>query len=241
MTVRSVDTDHSGPRVDARAFLAALAVAVVLDAALRGWIVARRPTGSDSGGPLAGVLLNGSLIVQVVVSVAFAAVLAATVPRLMQGTLPGRGRQRLLGGLASSTLLIDLAAVNLSIVRRDAGSYELLAESFALYLSTNLVFVFWYWHVDHPLRDAVAAGAAVGPGEGIRFPEEEPDGTAAPAQWLPGLVDYAYFTVASSNCFGPPEGHVLVGHRLKVLQTVHTVFMFFIFIIIVARAINTLS
>ena len=59
--------------------------------------------------------------------------------------------------------------------------------------------------------------------------------------WLPGPVDYLYFTILSSNCFGSPEGHLLIGRRLKLLQIIHTIFMILVFIIIVARAINTLS
>ena len=34
---------------------------------------------------------------------------------------------------------------------------------------------------------------------------------------------------------------MLIGNRLKKLQIIHTLFMIFVFIIIVARAINTIN
>jgi vacuolar-type H+-ATPase subunit I/STV1 len=55
------------------------------------------------------------------------------------------------------------------------------------------------------------------------------------------FMDYAYFTILSSNCFGPPEGHLLVGRPIKVLHSVHSLAMITVFIVILARAINTLN
>ena len=69
----------------------------------------------------------------------------------------------------------------------------------------------------------------------------QPDSAGKPQTWLPRYTDYAYFTLLSSNNFGSPEGHLLVGLGLKRLQLIHTLFMSFLFLIVVARAINTLA
>jgi hypothetical protein len=167
------------------------------------------------------------------------------------GALPGKGRRflvsrrimRMLGTLASLQLVANLISVNVTIYRLKIESYELLLESFALYLSINLCFMFWYWYWDYPLRHAVMKGGQeFAIPQGIMFPEEQLEQHYLSSDnWVPGPVDYLYFTILSSNCFGSPEGHMLIGKRLKLLQVVHTVFMILIFIIIVARAINTLD
>ena len=59
--------------------------------------------------------------------------------------------------------------------------------------------------------------------------------------WVPELVDYGFFPLISGNTFGAPEGHGVIGARLKWTQVVHTLRMILVFIVIVARAINTLT
>ena len=54
-------------------------------------------------------------------------------------------------------------------------------------------------------------------------------------------MDYAYFTILCSNCFGPPDGHLLVGRPIKVLHSLHILAMITVFIVILAMAINTLN
>ena len=49
------------------------------------------------------------------------------------------------------------------------------------------------------------------------------------------------FTILSSNCFGAPEGHSLVGAPIKRLHMLHSLAMLSVFIVILARAINTLG
>ena len=242
MTHPPVHADH-GPPASARSFIAALGVGVAIAGCLRWWLVHTRDAGFEADGAALRDTLSGTLLLQIAVTVAFGLAAVATMPALRADRLPSRRLQQLLGALASMTLAISLGAVMLSIYRRKEAGYELLAESFALYLAINLVFLFWYWYADHPLRTGVhLEDRTVDFDQGIRFPEE---GLAAdadrPGSWVPGLTDYLYFTLLSSNCFGAPEGHVLIGRTLKLVQIVHTVFMIFVFIIIVSRAINTLA
>jgi hypothetical protein len=150
---------------------------------------------------------------------------------------------RLLGLVASMQLITNMISVNITIYRLHIDSYHLLLESLSLYISINLVFIFWYWFWDYPLRSAFGNdGNIILIPQGILFPEEQMEERFLKTdKWLPEPIDYIYFTILSSNCFGSPEGHMLIGNRLKTLQVVHTLSMIFVFIIIVARAINTLS
>jgi hypothetical protein len=77
---------------------------------------------------------------------------------------------------------------------------------------------------------------------GIVFPEESLERDLLKSEnWKPGFTDYLYFTILSSNCFGPPEGHSLVGSPIKALHVIHSLAMLSVFIVILARAINTLG
>ena len=153
-----------------------------------------------------------------------------------------------IGLLATIQLASNLVAINLAIYLIDIASYELLGESFALYFSINLVFLFWYWFFDYPLRyqrlmlDGIGGKDGIWIPLGILFPEEALErSVSGPGAWAPALVDYVFFTLISSNTFGCPEGHGIIGSRLKWTQIVHTICMTLVFIVIVARAINTLT
>ena len=74
-------------------------------------------------------------------------------PSLRQQRPVRRRLLRMLGVVASLQLVTNIISVNITIYRLHIDSYELLAESLALYLAINLVFVFWYWYCDYPLKN----------------------------------------------------------------------------------------
>ena len=169
-------------------------------------------------------------------------------PIVLRGGNLDRRDVRFIGLLATIQLASNLVAINLAIYLIDIASYELFGESFALYFSINLVFLFWYWFFDYPLRhqqlmlDGIDGEGGIGIPLGILFPEEALErSVSGPGVWAPALVDYVFFTLISSNTFGFPEGHGIIGSRLKWTQIVHTIYMTLVFIVIVARAINTLT
>lgn len=231
-------TDTGRGTVSTRSMVAALAWGVVLAAVLRGWLVVHRGAALVDK-PLARVVMDGSLVLQVVVTIVF---VGAALVAARNVEVPSRGVQRLLGALATATLVTSLLVVLASIYRRNGGSYELLVESFGLYLAINFVFLYWYWYADHPLRVEAGVDESIRIGDGIRFPEDDLAADAEPPRaWTPGMTDYVYFTVLSSNCFGAPEGHVLIGRTMKLIQIVHTAMMIFVFIVVLSRAVNTLG
>jgi hypothetical protein len=69
------------------------------------------------------------------------------------------------------------------------------------------------------------------------FPEQSGD---LVARWKPHPIDYLFFTILCSNTLGPPEGHLVFGRRTKLLQIGHTITTLVVFLVLVARAINTL-
>jgi hypothetical protein len=143
-----------------------------------------------------------------------------------------------LGLVASAQLLLHLLAVNLAMVRLQLSARLLLAESLELYLAVNGLFLFWYWFFDAPLRNRSDGGIPIG----VLFPEEDlEERLLGQRRWLPGWFDYLFFTVIASNSLGPPDGHAVVGRSLKTVQMLHSLAMISVFILILARAINTLG
>ena len=174
--------------------------------------------------------------------------------RLLLGRL-GRGPRvmrrhelRPLAMAASALTLINMVSENLAIYRLKLESYSLMFESLVLYVSVTLVFLFWYWYIDHPPRlleplwRRTSETQGVSMPYGIVFPEEALERDVLHTEsWKPGFTDYLYFTILCSNCFGPPEGHYLVGSPIKTLHVIHSLAMLSVFIVILARAINTLT
>jgi hypothetical protein len=72
----------------------------------------------------------------------------------------------------------------------------------------------------------------------IIFPREV---VSANASWLPGCLDYLYFTVMTSNTLGAPENHSPVGTKVKLIQLLHSTLMLVLLVIVISRAVNTLS
>ncbi|QPN62517.1 hypothetical protein [Synechococcus sp. CBW1004] len=150
--------------------------------------------------------------------------------------------------LGAGLSLVNLFSESLAIYWLKIESYELLLESLLLYSAITLNFLFWYWIVDHPPRhpgplwEARATTPGVSMPYGIVFPEEALERDLLKTEsWKPAFTDYLYFTILSSNCFGAPEGHSLVGAPIKRLHMLHSLAILSVFIVILGRAINTLS
>lgn len=227
-----------------RPYILALLLATVINGALRLQIAIHYWKHSYSASFGFDLIRNSLALVFSLLLITFLVRLISLVPRLWWTRQPIVSRELFwLGLIPTLQLAMNLVSVNVTIYRLKIASYELLTESVALYSAINLIFLFWYWYADYPLRGRQAIGTGrAGVPLGILFPEEEREKFLMNTEtWIPKPVDYFYFTILSSNCFGSPEGHCVIGSRLKLIQIVHTVFMIFVFIIIVARAINTLS
>jgi hypothetical protein len=169
-------------------------------------------------------------------------------PPLRRRMAPAQRHLFRAAGLAAGLSLVNLFSESLAIYWLKIESYNLLLESLLLYSAVTLNFLFWYWIVDHPPRhpgqlwEERGTTPGVSMPYGIVFPEEALERDLLQTEnWKPAFTDYLYFTILSSNCFGAPEGHSLVGAPIKRLHMLHSLAMLSVFIVILARAINTLS
>ena len=139
------------------------------------------------------------------------------------------------GVLSTLDLLLNITTIMAGIYSFKIGSFYLLLIAAGLYCSLNLIFLFWYWFVDYPGQvrhlhhpDHLCE---------LIFPREA---VSANAHWLPGFLDYLYFTVMTSNTLGAPENHSPVGSRLKSIQLLHSSLMLVLLVIVISRAVNTM-
>lgn len=231
-----------------RPFLIALVAAVLLNMALRLRILEHVLRAHRIDTWLLGVIQRGLMVVFAALLVAFCWLLLVRVlPEFRRGLAPSRRQLASLVWLASGMAATNLLSESIAIYRLNLASYTLLIDALLLYLGLSLIFLFWYWFVDNPPRRLGAlweqsSSAALTTPYGIVFPEETLERDVLRSdRWQPEFMDYAYFTILCSNCFGPPEGHLLVGRPIKVLHSLHSLAMITVFIVILARAINTLN
>jgi hypothetical protein len=156
--------------------------------------------------------------------------------------LIARNRRRIrhslfLFGLFSSLYLVsNLISIAYGIFAYQIASFFLLTISLGIYISVNIVFLFWYWYTDYPgqVRHLLHPESPLQ----IAFPS---NGSSAPESRPPGFIDYLYLTIMVSNTLGPPENHSACGSKVKLLQMIHSVIMLVLLVIFISRAINTLA
>lgn len=244
----AIEDQESPGSPSPRPYLIALVAAVILNLGLRLRILEHVLHAHRNAPWLLMEIQRGVLVLFALLLVAFWWLLLVRVlPGWRRGLVPSHRQLGFLVQLASGMAAANLLSENLTIYRLNLSSYGLLLDSFVLYLGISLIFLFWYWYLDNPLRRRGVLWEQVRPTAistpyGIVFPEETLERNVLQSdRWQPGFIDYAYFAILSSNCFGPPEGHLLVGRPIKVLHSVHSLAMITVFIVILARAINTLS
>ena len=112
------------------------------------------------------------------------------------------------GLLSTLDLLLNLVTITAGIYSFKLGSFYLLVIALGLYCSLNLIFLFWYWFIDYPgqVRHLHQPQHLCQ----IIFPREA---VSANAGWLPGCLDYLYFTVMTSNTLGAAGDRDLAGGK----------------------------
>jgi hypothetical protein len=139
-------------------------------------------------------------------------------------------------GLFSSLyLIINLFTITYGIYKFKVQSFPLIGVSICVYLSLNIIFIFWYWFIDYPSQVRKLHQPETIPE--LCFPQHSyhPDG------WLPNIFSYLYFAILTSNTLGPPEDHSPAGQNARVVVLLHSSLMLIVLVIFVSRAINTLT
>ncbi|WP_043669185.1 DUF1345 domain-containing protein [Clavibacter michiganensis] len=192
----------------------------------------------------------GVRIAVVLIAVALLVPLVALNPRrLARETAWSRGLGLALGGLLLVANQVSLVVLVVALVDASEAGPELLLTALQVWTTNVLAFALVYWELDRggPVARRSHARAALAPAD-FRFPQDEDAGAVSEvarrsserADWVPGFVDYAYFSLTNSMAYSPTDVMPL-SHRSKGLMALQAFAGFVILALVIARAVNILS
>ncbi|THG32887.1 DUF1345 domain-containing protein [Naasia lichenicola] len=131
----------------------------------------------------------------------------------------------------------------------DTDSVSILIAGFQVWLTNVIAFALIYWELDRggPVARRMDARAGL-PLADFMFPQDQngdaivevAKGSSAKSDWMPGYVDYLYFSLSNSIAFSPTDVMPLT-HRAKLLMAVHALTSFVTLALVIARAVNILN
>lgn len=138
--------------------------------------------------------------------------------------------------------------VQLVEVESDADGTLLLAAT-QVWITHVIVYALIYWEMDRggPVTRTTVKRADL-PLADIRFPQDEDHdtvaevsaGSSATVNWTASFVDYAYFSLANTMAFSPPDAVPLLA-RTKVLVGLQALGGFVLLVLVIARAVSLLG
>jgi uncharacterized membrane protein len=193
---------------------------------------------------------SGVRFAVVVTAVALLVPLVALNPRrLARETAWSRGLGLVLGGLLLVANQVSLVVLVVALVDASEAGPELLLTALQVWATNVLAFALVFWEMDRggPVARRAHARAALAPAD-FRFPQDEDAGgvpgaadrSSEHADWVPGFVDYAYFSLTNSMAYSPTDTMPL-RHRAKALMALQAFAGFVILALVIARAVNILS
>ncbi len=171
-------------------------------------------------------------------------------PHHLQRETRGRGgwaaARRSLLLIANQIALVQL--VYLLVTERSDGPSLLLA-ALQVWVTNVIAFALVYWEMDRggPVARRLKPRGEVKLAD-FRFPQDEDHDaidevrgrSSKVADWMPGYVDYLYFSASNSMAFSPTDAMPL-SHRAKLLMVFEAFAGFVILALVIARAVSLLG
>jgi len=169
--------------------------------------------------------------------------------RLKRETTWSKWFSRSVIGLLLGANMIALVQLVYQLVAESKGGPELLLAALQVWVTNVIAFALVYWEMDRggPIarrnlpRDQVEIAD-------FRFPQDEDHDaidevrarSSKESDWMPGYVDYLYFSASDSMAFSPTDVMPL-SHRAKLLMVVEAFSGFVILALVIARAVSLLG
>lgn len=120
---------------------------------------------------------------------------------------------------------------------KPAQARPLLVSGVVIYLTNTIAYGLLFWELDRGGPAARAAGRR--PHPDFAFAQmTSPD--LSPPKWRPVLLDYLYLSFTNSTAFSPTDTMPLT-RRAKVLMTGQSLVSLAVVVLVVAKAVNSLS
>ncbi|MCS5719588.1 hypothetical protein N1027_15755 [Herbiconiux sp. CPCC 205763] len=149
-------------------------------------------------------------------------------------------------GVTNTALLVTLVTL---LVQNNQDGPALLLASLQVWLTNVIGSALLYWELDRggPVVRTQRPRSEIPPAD-FRFPQDE-DHDASPevaahsskkSNWLPGFVDYLYFSLSNSMAFSPTDVMPLT-HRVKLLMGLEAFAGFVLLALVIARGVSLLG
>ena len=142
-------------------------------------------------------------------------------------------------GLVSAVNLYSLIELAHILLRggKTQNGHALILAGVVLWGTNVLLFGLWYWELDRggPMRRILEPDAL----PDFLFPQMT-EKKVAPADWLPGLIDYLYVSYTNASAFSPTDTMPLTPIA-KILMTIQSMASLITVGLVVARAVNILQ
>ena len=149
-------------------------------------------------------------------------------------------------GATNQVLLVLLIAL---LVQNTQDGPTLLLSALQIWVTNVIGFALLFWELDRggPVVRTQRSREHLPPAD-FRFPQDE-DHDASPevaahssksSNWLPGFVDYFYFSLSNSMAFSPTDTMPLT-HRAKLLMGLEAFAGFVLLALVIARGVSLLG
>ena len=177
------------------------------------------------------------------------AVIVINPHRLVKQTVWSRRFGMMLVLVIGATNQVLLVVLILKLVENTEDGPTLLLGALQIWLTNVIGFALLFWELDRggPVVRTQRTRENLPPAD-FRFPQDE-DHDASPevaahssrtSNWLPGFVDYFYFSLSDSMAFSPTDVMPLT-HRAKLLMGLEAFAGFVLLALVIARGVSLLG
>lgn len=169
--------------------------------------------------------------------------------RLRRETTWSKVLSRTLTGLLLGANLVALFQLVYQLVAERADGPGLLLAALQVWVTNVIAFALVYWEMDRggPIARRNLPRKQVELAD-FRFPQDEDHDaidevrgrSSKSSDWMPGYVDYLYFSASDSMAFSPTDAMPLT-HRAKLLMVTEAFLGFVILALVIARAVSLLG
>ena len=149
-------------------------------------------------------------------------------------------------GITNQIILVVLVHV---LVSNTEDGPTILLAALQVWLTNVIGFALLYWELDRggPVARTQHSRDRLPPAD-FRFPQDEDHdavvevakGSSVTSNWLPGFVDYLYFSLSDSMAFSPTDVMPL-SHRAKLLMGLEAFAGFVLLALVIARGVSLLG
>jgi uncharacterized membrane protein len=152
-------------------------------------------------------------------------------------------------GLLLAANLVALVQLVYQLAVESSDGPGLLLAAVQVWVTNVIAFALVYWEIDRggPVARRLVPREEVELAD-FRFPQDEDHDaidevrgrSSKESDWMPGYIDYLYFSASDSMAFSPTDAMPLT-HRAKLLMVIEAFAGFVILALVIARAVSLLG